>query len=869
MKRISLLLILGVLPLFLFSQSWREAFYFGASSTKGKMNFYEMQKDFNEYWSKYDIKGGYYYVDGKKKKAAGWKQFKRWEWFWETRVDPNTGVFPSIDKTILREDLRKFNSKSDEANWVSVGPSQSDGGYAGIGRINCIAFHPSNENTFWVGAPSGGLWKTIDGGSSWTVLTDNIPVIGVSGIFIPNDYETSKTIYIATGDRDAGDNYSIGILKSVNDGQSWEATGLTFNVSSGTKITRLLVHPTQQNIMYSATNKGIYKTTNSGADWSEIKTGNFSDMEFKYTGEDTVLYAVTSGSPILYKTKNAGISWAAVHSFPASTRRIELDVAQSDPNIVYALAATDGGGMEGVYKSSNGGESFTKIYDGTIAGNNLLNWGIGDSDEGGQGWYDLTLSVSPTDANTLYLGGINSWKSIDGGVNWQCVNMWTTYTGYNTIGAPAVHADKHFMEFQNANTFFEANDGGIYKTSNGGTTWTDLTNTMVISQIYRLSVARTQKDVVITGLQDNGSKLSYDGGWYDVKGGDGMECLIDYADAKVQYATYANGQIDRTTDLWNNSVDISDNIPGGPAGAWVTPYVIDPANNKTLYVGYSDMWKTTDRGNTWSKISSLNLSRKIRSVAIAPSNNKTLYITDQVSFHTTTNGGVSWSNLTSKLPSSSSAITYITVDAYNSQKLWITYGGYTSNKVYESVDGGKTWTNISAGLPSIPVNSIIQNVMSADQHLYVGTDVGVYVKKGTESWTLFNNGLPNVVVNELEIYYDANPVNSVLYSATYGRGLWKSNLASFTVGVQSEGFENSDIKLYPNPSNGMVSVSFAKHYGAVSLMVMDMMGKIVYNEQLAGEGIVDLNLSHLPKGVYLVKMGVNGSEINSKLVIEK
>ena len=458
--------------------------------------------------------------------------------------------------------------------------------------------------------------------------------------------------------------------------------------------------------------------------------------------------------------------------------RVELDPSQSDSTIVYAMASNDDGGLEGIYKSENSGETFSKIYDGTVSGNNLLNWYDGDSDIGGQGWYDLTLSVSPVDENHLFLGGINSWVSSDGGINWNIVNHW-----YGEGGVPAVHADKHFMEFQNATTFFEANDGGIYKTIDGGNNWSDLTDGMVISQIYKLGVSQTVSDEVILGLQDNGSKLISSDTWYDVKGGDGMECIIDYTNANVQYATYVYGQIDRTTDHWSNwqtVVSISDSIPGGENGAWVTPYIIDPVNNQTIYVGYEDVWKTTNRGNSWTKISSLSLSNKIRSIAIAPSDNKTLYITDFDNFYKTTNGGSNWINLTSNLPSTSNSITYISVDAYDPTHIWITFGGYNNVKAFESFDGGNSWNDISTGLPSVPANTIIQNNFSKTQQLYAGTDIGVFFKDGTSDWALFSNNLPSVIVTELEIFYDlSTPENSILYASTYGRGLWKSKLSSF------------------------------------------------------------------------------------------
>lgn len=779
-KIIILLLITFVFKSISYSQNWKEMFY-APSEIKGGKSFFDMQKDFNEYWSKYDVKGGYYFINGKKYKAAGWKQFKRWEWYWETRINRKTGDFPDINILKIQSGyLKNYKSKSDLSNWQNMGPDNSYGGYAGIGRINCVAFHPSNPDIFWVGAPSGGLWKTIDGGNSWEVLTDTLPVIGVSDIIIPNDYETSNTIYIATGDRDAGDNYSIGVLKTTDEGNTWTSTGLSFNVSNGYRITRMLVHPTQQNIFYAATNGGIFKSTNSGDSWSEVQNGLFYDMEFKYGCEDTVLFAATvaySDDSKIYKTYDGGTNWSVVYTFPSTVYRVELDAAQSDSTIVYAMACTGDGGLEGIYKSENSGESFSKIYDGTISGNNLLNWFDGDSDVSGQGWYDLTLSVSPVDENHIFLGGINSWESLDGGITWNIVNHW-----YGANGVPAVHADKHYMEFRDENTFFEANDGGIYKTTNGGDSWVDLTDGMIISQIYKLGVSQTVSDEVILGLQDNGSKLITSGTWYDVKGGDGMECLIDYTDVNVQYATYTNGQIDRTTDHWSNAVDISANIPGGEDGAWVTPYLIDPENNQTIYVGYADVWKTTNRGDSWTKISSLSLSNRIRSMAIAPSDNQTLYITDFDSFYRTTNGGSNWENLTSNLPSTSNSITYISVDAFNPVHVWITFGGYDNVKAYESFDGGESWNNISSGLPSVPANTIIQNKLSGTQHLYVGTDIGVFFKDGSSDWTLFSNNLPSVIVTELEIFYDNSiSENSVLYASTYGRGLWKSNLSAFEV----------------------------------------------------------------------------------------
>ncbi len=210
------------------------------------LTFPEIQKSFNDYWAPYNVKDGYYLENGIKKKAPGWKIFKRWEWYWENRVNIETGEFPNTTSDIEYKKslgkLKKITSLNE--NWINLGTSSSTGGYAGIGRINCIAFHPTDANTFWVGSPSGGLWKTTDGGNSWTILNNNETVLGVSDIAIPSDYATSNTMYIATGDRDGGsmwslgggqsaDNVSVGVYKSTNGGTTWSATALTFTKSSG------------------------------------------------------------------------------------------------------------------------------------------------------------------------------------------------------------------------------------------------------------------------------------------------------------------------------------------------------------------------------------------------------------------------------------------------------------------------------------------------------------------------------------------------------------------------------------------------------------------------------------------------------------
>jgi len=307
--------------------------------------------------------------------------------------------------------------------------------------------------------------------------------------------------------------------------------------------------------------------------------------------------------------------------------------------------------------------------------------------------------------------------------------------------------------------------------------------------MYRLGVSASNSGMVITGLQDNGSKLLSNGTWNDVYGGDGMECIIDPSNTAIQYATYANGEIHRTLNTWGSEMEISANISGGANGAWVTPYIVDQNNSQIIYVGYADVWKSTDRGNSFTKISSMNSYDKLRSMALAPSNSQVLYVADKTHLWKTTNGGSSWTEITSGLPVSTNPISYIAVKHNDPTTLWVTFGSYNANQIYQSTNGGSTWTNISTGLPNLPTMCVVQNKLNTGANeLYVATDVGVFVKNGTENWQIFSSGLPRVVVAELEIYYNPTvPENSKIRAATFGRGLWESDLYNpTTAGLDAE-----------------------------------------------------------------------------------
>ena len=729
-----------------FAQSW-------SPSENPNADFPTLRQHFYDYW------------EGKTpQKGEGYSVFKRWEWFWQSRILPD-GSFPAsnikeVEWNNYLTTLPETEKSQSAANWTSMGPSSSA---AGIGRVNCIAVDPNNSNTIFVGVPTGGLWKTTNGGTSWTPLTDNLTVLSTTAVAI--DPLNTNTIYLGTGDGFGNYEPSIGVLKSTDGGTTWNTTGLSWNLTNYRYIRHIVVHPTTPTTVLAATSDGLYRTTNGGTSWTKVVNDNFFDVKLK-PGAPDVMYAASDDK--LYKSTNGGSTWTTSFTIPNS-QRVVIAVTAANTNMVAAVSSSDEtdtyGAFNGLYVSTNSGDTYTL----KSSSPNVLGSASDGSSVKGQGWYDLCIAISPTDANLIFVGGVHLWKSTNGGTSWS-------------FSTPTIHADKHALNWT-GNTLFSGNDGGIYKSTNNGTSWTFISGNLTISQMYRLGVSQSDHKV-ITGLQDNGTKLrSNTGVWTDNIGGDGMECFIHPTNSNIMYGEWQYGNIRRSTNGGTSWTNIYDNLPGDPEGAWVTPFVMDPNNSTTIYAGYDEVYKSTNQGNTWTTISSLGATFDLQHIAVAPSNSNTIYACDGDQVYVTTNGGTNWSNVTGNLPTTN-FITYLAVDPGDANTVYVTFGGYTAGqKVYRSTSGGTTWASISTGLPNIPANCVIVQPNSGGV-LYLGMDVGVYRRDaGATSWVLFNTGLPNVIVSELEIRHSTGK----LRACTYGRGLWESDLEPLnnTCGIPS------------------------------------------------------------------------------------
>lgn len=733
--------------------------------SRSELTLRDYQRAFYDYWEPYQVVEGYYFEHGEKVKAAGYNQFKRWEWLQEQRAHPITGEFPkrsAFDIVKAHQKLYPRTRTSPAAQWTPLGPSNTPDNTQGLGRINSIAFHPTDTNTFWAGSPSGGFWVTHDNAASWSCLTDHLESLGATDIIISQDFEKNQTIYVATGDRDSYDNISIGVIKSTDAGITWDTTGLTFDLADLRHINRILQDHEDPLILYAATGDGVYKTSDGGIHWDDVLTETeFIDMEL-HPVNPNIIYGSTDRGEVFVST-NAGQSWKRT-LLEFTGRRTELAVTTADPLRVYAI--TTAGGLEGIFRSDNEGESFYEVFDGATL--NLMHWNASGIGTGGQAWYDLTIAVSPNDPDKLVVGGINTWISTDGGYSWTII---TTIGGTPTV--QAIHPDKHFLYFR-GDELWEGNDGGIVVSYDDGKTWHDKTNGMAISQMYRLAVSQTEPFEILTGLQDNGTKYLHGSAWEHVNGGDGMEAMINHVNANIQYSSSQYGSLFRTYDRWETTRYITP--VGSGEGAWTTPFAMHPENPDILFAGYNEILKSLDQGTNWTQISSINASGRIRSMAIAPSNPDIIYVAENGRIWKTVTGEGPFEKLNVVPITNTNLITYMSVKKDDPETVWVSIGGFWDPGVYEIREGGAATANISEGLPQIPIFCVIQNHQYEGVQLFAGTELGVYVKTDDEPWMPFNDGLPNVIVSELEIYYAPDPTQSKLRAATYGRGAWETRL---------------------------------------------------------------------------------------------
>lgn len=867
-------------------------------------------------------------ADKNLRNLKGWKSFYHWYWFYEQRLYPYDYTVPQniYFQELLYAKVKIPNLSNQKGMWVSLSPNNvpepvDSTIINGMGRINCIEFHPTDPSIFWVGTSQGGVWKTTDGGNTWASLTDHLPILSISDIAI--NPLNPDVIYLATGDIEyIGYNtiasarpthFGMGILKTTDGGQTWDTTGLVYHPwQLMSLVRRILVHPIDTAIVLACGVDGVFRSTDGGQTWTLTQNGVFIDMEQNPQNPNTVFIVGFyqpgwSGTGArVFKTTNFGLSWEELQTtipIYGEVLRTKLAIAPSDTNCIYALSCGYSGGFHSFHRSLDGGQTWQMVASRQTATKapNMLGWYDGDyfgfsfpgfpKDTAGQGTYDLTMLVNKHNSDIVYTGGINLWGTTNGGLGgssstWNIVSFWMNLFGRS------IHADQHCMRYHPiTGEIFVGNDGGLYKTDTikiGNlssvlpcidfinmqiipncyqlpTQWNYLSNGIHNTEFYRLALSRADKNMILGGTQDNGSWMFKDGVWRNVYGADGMEAMAHHHNSNILFVTIYYGGLQKSYDGGQTFISglekpITDS---GESGDWITPFVMDPWNPEIIYAAFNNVWKSLDGGSTWSKISNFGSTQNIRALAVAPTAPWYIYASRKGGIFRTKDGGNTWQNVSLGLPLSEAMITYIAVDYYNPERVWITLSGFRDGKkVYRSIDAGQTWQNITHNLPNIPVNCIVHQAgynQNGDtlNGLYIGTDIGVfytndYLMQTPQPWVWFNGGLPGVIVTELEIQYESQKI----VASTYGRGIWESPLYEETfvenLMIQQASYDPL-FQIFPNPATDFLSIKIQNVFdNKVSFSIFDATARLVQSGNLLCDAncIFKINIEKLTNGKY-------------------
>ncbi|WP_347374828.1 T9SS type A sorting domain-containing protein [Aequorivita sp. Q41] len=787
-----------------------------------------------------------YFANRDKGRGTGYKQFKRWEYN-ATRMVKENGYLPTAEERL--NELERWNAYLNTTaqsrqvlndNWEELGPQSwnaTSGWNPGVGRITGLSIEEGNINHMIIGANTGGVWRTTDGAQTWTPLCD---------------YFSNMAVYSVAIDPADADTYLFGstngnIFKSTDAGATWNLLGTIGN----SVVNKILMHPTNSNIIFATSeNTGIYRSIDAGANWVKVVANDSRgyDIEFK-PGDLSVVYASGSG---FHKSTDGGATFTSIGGFSTGPKMI--GVSADDAQVVYVLEAS-GNRFGAFYNSSNSGDSFTRINHGSL---NFFGYSITGNDNNGQAPRDMAIAVNPTNADEVHIAGILTWRSTNGGVNFSCTADWTP-SGAQGANIGYCHADVDDLQFYGT-TLFAITDGGVYKAENTNTVnstyYEDLTDGLGIRQFYKIGISQTQEVIVSGGAQDNGTSFYSEatGVWRDWLGADGMETFIDKTNSNTFVGTSQNGQLYRSANGGNSYISMSE--PGNGSGNWVTPLEQDPVLANTLYVGYSNVYKTSNYGGSWEAISQ-NLGGNLNNLKISPSNNQVMYAARGPFLYRTGDAGATdWVQVT--LPGG--VINSIAINPTNPDKVAVATSG--SNRVYVSEDGGVTWENYKKNLPNFTALALTWDD-NGKEGLYLGMDYGIYYIDNTYTdWQPYSNLLPNVIINELEI----NNTTNMLYAATYGRGLWVSPLVDSTAGVEDV-LSESSVSVYPNPATSEITIELPKAMNG-EIRIFDITGKLlVFEAQTLIPNKHTVNVSSLPSGVYFVRLNSEEGTATKKLLI--
>lgn len=714
------------------------------------------------------------------------------------------------------------------ATWEVLGPSNQGG------RTRQLLIDPTNPSTMYTAAVGGGVWKTTDAATSWNQLTDLLlPNIAVAALAM--DPSNPQVLYAGTGEGFFnGDAIrGAGMYKSVDGGTTWSPLAATAPggalVTAFQYVTQIIVSPRAPQRVYATTRAGLYRSNDGGATWAQLINGagvnGCMDVQMQLKRAVGYVFAACgtfTQSTIYRGLDSAASAFAAVFS-PAGAGRTSLAIAPSNESYVYALSASNVAGnyqdgLLGVYRSVANGNSGSWTTQVSNTNANKLNTVLltnpvyaysecVGSSQGfyNQGWYDNIISVDPADPNRVWVGGIDLFRSDDGGANWGLASYWWT-KGDPGFGANYAHADQHAIRFHpgyNGTTnkiMYVAGDGGIFRTDDarantgkllsnvctapaaGAVTWTELNTNYTTLQFYQGSVY-PNGSTYFGGTQDNGTwrGTTASTAWQNLLGGDGGYTAVDTkGDAipgnDVLFGAYTGLSIQRSTDGGANFADAVTGI-NDPGHLFIAPLEMHPGNRQILVSGGWYIWRTTNQANNWVRASAITAGLgSVSTIASAPSdpNRAIVGMSDgYVHFTSTLLTNTSATNWAQTRPRT----TFVSSAAFapsSPNVAFVTYADFSGQSVYKSVNGGATWTAVPGTganvLPQVPATAVAVDPSDFNR-VYVGTDIGVYTSiDGGANWYKEVTGFGNVSIESLKINTEGT---KYLYAFTHGRGAWR------------------------------------------------------------------------------------------------
>jgi hypothetical protein len=703
----------------------------------------------------------YYDARGDWPRSHGYKPFKRFEWDVMQRGWPDGNVPVGAYWEALQQRARMSRTTLDEP-WISLGPTNHGG------RARVLRFHPGHPDTMYVGAVSGGLWKSTNAGLSWFSLTDGLANLAVGCFEI--DPSNPNIMYLGTGEGyyniDAVT--GIGLLKSTDGGLSWNTTGLSYPYTRGESILKLNLDPRNGQIVLASTMDELKRSTDGGQTWTSVRSGEIKELVRDPQYPDVLLCAPGNpwGSSVngIYRSTDNGLTWTRSSTGLPSVSNMGRTVIAFQPSnsqIVWAgvcgTFSLNSSQMLGIYRSLDNGQSWTQMSPDSM------------NHYASQGWYDMAIAAKPGAPNVVFSAGLDINRSDNSGGDWTQLTEWWRSFGE----ARYVHADHHEIVFHptHPNELWEVTDGGIFKSTDNGLSWNERNNGFVTFQYYAMGNATLDTALAYGGTQDNGTFCYHgDPNQQETYGGDGGYCLVDPTDDSTIYVEYQNGNRYRSDDGGRNFHEINRGITGN--GAWVTPMTLDPFAHLTIYTTTTNgsVWKSTNqgRGGLWGRVGASLGNGNLQVISASPTVPGRLYVGSDSRVYRYDSAGGAWTNVTSNLPDA--WITRVVPDPRSAAVVYVTVSGFGYGHVWKSENSGGTWQNVSGNLPDVPFQDVCVDP-SEPSTLYAGGDIGVYrTTDGGASWQILGQGLPAVRVDDMEL----QTVTGVLRIATHGRGMWQS-----------------------------------------------------------------------------------------------